>query len=257
MPDNDETETKNKIISKKTLFLIGLSAGIIAAVFPRLLPSMTQTSSVVSIELFNEGFYYAVAGFASMIGVAMIWFYSGTREHTKNLFMSALALPAVLSGGINMNSVSSIAGENLAELEGRNQALHKKLEDGLGIDFLELKIDSDAQTDDVTILDFIGISSAYAAGLSKKESDLSSVRFKMESLERNYTLVYEVSDSESVVKQKEQELKLMKIENLMTIKIDNKFYLLQDDRKTKTEVLLEAIELKDEHDFTPGIVKLK
>jgi len=246
-------------VNWKILFLIGISAGIIASVFPRLLPYMSQAASDVSVELFTERFYYAVAGFSSMIGVAMIWLYKDTHEHTKNLFLSALALPAVLSGGINMASVSSVAEKDLTELDRQNKTLLQRLEGSGGINTFELDL-SDFNPVEVSYLpalEIIGISTAHAAGLIEENNQGSSVKFNAPSLNQNYTLIYESADTREEIVQKMETLKQKNITNLTPVEVNNKFYLLQNERKTRAQAVIEAIDIKDKLGYTPGVVELK
>lgn len=246
-------------VSWKILFLIGVSAGIIAAGFPRLLPYMSQSAGEISLELFTKEFFYAVVAFAVMIGVAMIWLYKGTEEHTKNLFMTALALPAVLSGGINMTSISSVAENGLAELNRQNDTLVKKLERKSGVEFFELDL-SNSNPVDVSsgpALDWLGISTAHAEGAVSESNTGGGLQFNAPALSKDYSLVYAVKSTKAEISQVAKELESKNISNLTSIEINNKYYLLGTNKMTRADAVLNAIDIKEKHGFSTNVVKLK
>jgi len=47
------------------------------------------------------------------------------------------------------------------------------------------------------------------------------------------------------------------ITNLALVEVNNKFYLLQNERKTRAQAVIEAIDIKDKLGYTPGVVELK
>jgi hypothetical protein len=246
-------------VSWKMLFLIGVSAGVIAVAFPRLLPYMSQTSGEVSLELFTKEFFYALVAFSVMIGVAMIWLYKETEEHTKNLFMTALALPAVLSGGINMTSVSSVAENGLAELNRQNDTLVKKLEGNSGVEFFELDL-SNSNPVDVSSgpeLDWLGISTAHAEGVVPVRNSGGGLQFSAPALSRDYSLVYAVTSTKAEIVQVAKDLESKNISNLTIIESNNRYYLLDTNKTTRADAVLNAIDVKEQYGFSPNVVRLK
>lgn len=252
----------SKPISKLELFTIGVSAGTIAAVFPRLLPLLSPSPEGVTLDLFTEKYLIAVAIFAIIIGVSMVWMYMNTQEHSKHLFLTALALPSVLSGGINVDSVSSAAEQKLSNLEQQTQVLQKKLKDQNQIPFIEIDGLSiqPITIDGMSFLDVLGISTAYAQDVlppTKREESSSSVNFNTESLNSNYTVVLKQSSNKQDIVDAINELKSNQITNVVPYKINNQFYLLNNERTTKTQAILDAVEFKNKANVSPSIVQFK
>ena len=92
-----DKDKEYKKVSPFILFLIGITAGAIAAIFPRIMTFLSTGNDNVQISLFSGAFWLATAAFALMVGISMIWLFLGTSDTTKNLFMAALALPAILA----------------------------------------------------------------------------------------------------------------------------------------------------------------
>jgi hypothetical protein len=249
----------SRIVDSRTLFLIGISAGFVAAVFPRLLPLLSEVASEVSFGYFTTKYFIVVAVFSFMIGVAMVWIYKGTKEHTKNLFISALALPAVLSGGMNMSSVSSISEQQLNALDMQTRQLHEELQKSSGIDSFELDIGG-AESLPVSFLqNILGVSDVYAAdgALQQKEESGASITIQSQTLNKDFVLMYGASDNKEGIMTQLKELQTQEITDVAPYKIKDKYYLLQNKRKTKTEALIEAIDVKKKTNIKPRIVKLK
>ena len=247
-------------VTNVTLFAIGLTAGGIACTFPRLLPFLTQSGSDVSIELFTTSFIAVAGVFSAMLGVAMIWMYRGTKEHTKNLFMSALALPAVLSGGINMTTVSASAEQQLSELNAQTQQLKQHLRDNNAIDSLELDSESFRTLDTSSVIPMLfGISNAQAADPAAQQiqADAGSVQFNVKSLDKRFVLVYGTATAETDIQQQMASLKEKNITNIKMIESNGQFYILDKDQQTETDALINAIEIKKKTDVAPKLVKLK
>ena len=126
MTAHKNMESGSKTINPLTLFLIGISAGGIAAIFPRLMTFLSTDTEKVHITLFSDAFLLATAVFALIVGVSMIWLYLGTSNTTKNLFMAALALPSILSGGINMSNTATVGLPHIKSLSAMNRILEER-----------------------------------------------------------------------------------------------------------------------------------
>ena len=254
------TAQDKKTVSNLVLFSIGITAGIIASSFPRLLPFLSQSSDVVSLELFTTKFYIVAAIFSLMIGVAMIWMYQGTTEHTKNLFLSALALPAVLSGGINMSSVSNNAEQQMSKLNSQTQLLKEQLQKNNPIETFKLDLKALKPVPLSFIPELLGISTAHAAEPSPlfniEQSSKDSVQFDVQNLKRNFLLSYgEASSQEEIVRQLEV-LRGKGVVNVTPVQIDGKFIILGNEAQTESNAILQAIELKETKQITAKVVEL-
>jgi hypothetical protein len=99
------------------LFLVGLSAGVISVTFPPIVGALTSPVEGTLGLLSNNIYLTAGVLLALTVGVAMAWMNLGRTETARNLFMSALALPAVLSGGINVAHVNATSAQNATKAE--------------------------------------------------------------------------------------------------------------------------------------------
>ena len=255
------TEESKKIVSNLVLFSIGITAGIIASSFPRLLPFLSQSSDVVALELFTTKFYLVALIFSLMIGVAMIWMYQGTSEHTKNLFLSALALPAVLSGGINMSSVSTSAEQQMSMLNSQTQLLKEELKKNNPIETFKLDIKSLKSVPLSFIPELFGISTAYAGDpatmFDTEQSSKGSVQFNVQNLKKNFFLSYgEASSREEIISQLEV-LRGKGIVSVTPLEINGKFIILGNEPQTEANAIVQAIELKKAKQITAKVVEIK
>ena len=134
---------KQSPISSFGLFSIGLSAGLIAAIFPRLVALLGSSNggSEIDIQFLSTGFILAAITFGTVVGVSMIWLNKGTNESTKNLFMSALALPGILSGGLSMSNSTAGFKQELLRIQVQQEALAEQVESSSNIPVLEDLID--------------------------------------------------------------------------------------------------------------------
>jgi len=238
-----------KRVSAPIRFLIGLSAGFIAACLPKLSGFLSTAQDTVVFNMFTTQFITATVVFSLIIGIAMVWLYMDSIESTKNLFMSALALPAVLSGSISMSDVSKDAEQQIKLLNQQNTALETQLQDAFGID-----IDSENNGADFgdNVLNSIvptlfGINNAYAEKpLLKKDSKWqANTHFKTKNLDKSYYLLFGKSKNTGKLKIKKNKLKQKTgLKQLAVIPKGDKSYLIQNIPRTRSDALLNAIKLK-------------
>jgi len=249
-----------KSISNVMLFLIGISAGVIASFFPRLLPFLSSTDQSVTITLFTLNFFFGASAFSLMIGVSMIWLYMGTKEHTKNLFMSALALPAVLSGGVSMSTFTSTAERKISDLNNQTIKLQKELKKQKDIKIKELDLNG---LEPLTLQQILGsfsiISSAHAESSigALAPQDNSSVRISVDSLEKKFVIMLGTSKNLQSIEKQKTKIDNYGIHNIKTYEIGNSYYLLESERKTKSEALLNAIEFQEKYKLNPVLIQAK
>lgn len=253
-------ESNNSIVSIPVLFLIGLSAGAIATSFPRMAPLLTEINNDVSFDLLTPKFFVIAGVFSIMIGVSMIWMYKGTTEHTKALFLSALALPAVLSGALNTSNVASITDQKLGELDTQTQILQDKLESQNSVEFIDLKFDNIELTPISFIPNLLGISSAYAEESPRFPIDGNlnkSIFVKAKTLDKSFTLLYGEFEDEKKLLERIEELKSKSIKNISMFKVKNKTYIINNVRLTKTNALIKVIDFKSKYGINTKIVNIK
>lgn len=262
MSNNHTTQSKkpNKSVNNWTLLLIGLSAGVIAAVFPRLAPLISQPDSSVTISFFTFQFVVGASIFSVMIGISMIWMYNGTNEHTKNLFMTALALPAVISGGISMTQISGEASDKIGNLNKINIELQDKLEKQNNIETEILSLGEIKEVSSFLPLSFIGISTAYAqenqSALQEPVDENAGISIKTSSLKKDYLVLLKSAATENEILAEMDQLKST-IPDLTTIKAGNKFYLIKNIKYNRSEALLKVLELESKLHFKPKLIQIK
>jgi len=253
------------IIKPLNLFLIGISAGGIAAIFPRLMAFLSTGSEKVPIILFSGAFLLATVIFALIVGVSMIWLYLGTSNTTKNLFMAALALPSLLSGGINMSNTATVGQSQIESLSATNSILENKLAETNNIKEDSITFDNPQE---ITIHGNIipegfGISAAYAAekkvvAAGGSSSFNPSVKFTVPTDRKEYILLFYNSEGKDEISKKLKFYqKEYNIPNLEIKKSKNIYYLIQSNKMTKSDALLKAIKIKEESKYKLSPILLK
>jgi hypothetical protein len=257
--ENYMSETETKPVSNFTLLLIGVTAGIIASSFPRLLPYLSEAEETVTISLFTVKFIYSAIAFSAIIGISMIWLYMGTKEQTRNLFMSALALPAVLSGGINMSTLTSVSENTINDLNKQTIELQEKLEKQNKIEIKTLNLSTIQPITLGATSSFFGISSAYAGDQDpiSRRTDNSSIRINADSLERNFVIMLGSSDNQEEINKELNRIDAFGIPSVKAYEIDNKYYLLQNEKKTRSKALLDAISIQKRYGLNPTLIQAK
>lgn len=186
--------------------------------------------------------------------------YMGTTEHTKNLFMSALALPAVLSGGINMSNLSTAAESKILELNTQTKELQRALQ---GIHGIETESIDRGAVNDIShsfIPALIGITTAYAeqAPLLKTNESNSGIQITTESLDKKYHILFSSSSDKTEIMKAYNKLNTkLSIPNVKVVENRGKYYLLQREPKTKSDALIYAIDLKMKHGLSTKLLKIK
>lgn len=256
-------KSRSFAVSPFLLFIIGLSAGLISAVFPRLMTMLAVMGKEVDLTLFSIGFLIAAAAFSLIIGVAMVWLYMGTSESTRNLFMAALAVPAVLSGGLNMTNATSAGQKNLRDMAAQNQELTDKLLNNSSIPIVpSVKLSGFAPLPPVGIAlhQIFEVSRAQAA-----EDQLAAggelnpgVTFQVKEQRRDYVILFDSSTNLSEIHEKLEQLKRENIPGVDVGISGNTHYLYQKIPKSKSQAVLDAIELREKHpEIRPSLMKIE
>jgi hypothetical protein len=106
--------------SRLGTFLVGLFAGMCAALFPRLaalIGAPTTGSSFLEMNAFSLRYIIASVSFALLIGFGvMIWEWN-VKCSPRQIFLAALGLPALFAGALNSVAISSNASHLGEELQ--------------------------------------------------------------------------------------------------------------------------------------------
>ncbi len=262
---------KDDVVNSFTLFFIGVTAGFISAVFPRILPLVSQPGLLENIEIFNSDYIIVCVVFSILIGLTVFWIYSGSTNSPRQLFFAALGVPALLSGGLNMNDAYTKSITNLnqeqAKLTNKNNQLLNQLnkyeniiiDDSEEIDLNSNNLMKHQSTE--PSYEFSLITSAYAQGLAEQKQNTNfdpGVKFKDLLPKNKYIMVIKSSPDSSVI---EASLKTYRdslhIDSLQIIKSKDNFYIIKGEQMTKTDAFLNAINLRNNYHIDSKLIKVK
>jgi hypothetical protein len=98
-------------------FLIGAFAAICAAFIPRLAaigPELGQATPL-TVRVFTSQYVFTMALFAVLVGGVVLIFEWATDRTPREVFISALAIPALISGFVNSGAVANQAKQYAEE----------------------------------------------------------------------------------------------------------------------------------------------
>ena len=261
MEDDDSQDVK-KTDNPLVIFLVGLTAGYIATILPRLLSYLSVSEDSINLDFFTGDYFYASSLFALVIGISMVWLNYGSKETTKNLFMTALALPSVISGAINMTSTTVSGEESLKEMESHYSSVENALQEVMGISdipVVNLDLKSFEEVGDASF--FIPfVNDAYAVENIPAEETQSlsmGVKFRIDNLEKNYIVIVDQSNDLELMKSRfEAYSTVLLIPDLKLKKSGNRYYIFQDVPRTKSFALIEILRLSKNYGIKASLAKI-
>lgn len=251
-------------------FLIGLFAGLISAIFPRLVPIIVSPSLIDEIEMYNASYLIVCLIFALIVAFVILVMYSEVKVSNRQLFLAALGIPALLSGGFSMNDsldqgmalnreIVRISNEKEELLQILSRKSNISIIDTTKL-FIGLKPKNKFK-EETEMFSFPFISSAYAQQQVQKEESKSAfspgLKFKKMDIEELYVTVIKISSDSSSLVLKQRELSSTGLENLKLLKSGDMFYLIINEKITKTEGLLKTIEIKNEFQLEPHLMRVQ
>ncbi len=254
-----------KQFNRPTLFCIGFSAGIIAAFFPRLFTFVSVQTGIMEINFFTYDFLIAAVVFGAIIGISMMWLYWGEKTTSKSLYMAGLALPAALSGAINMSSATVSGQANIAELDKQYKQLESNLQDLSGvaeIPTIEFDNSDELTSLDTTILPLLGIKNVHAetdfSKIDSEETFNPGVKFNTSSEQRHFYIVLDKSSDKELINERLKSYSTtLLIPELQIKKSKNDYYILQKIPRTKSAGLMEIIRLNRNYGLEAKLVRSK
>ncbi|MBI3393220.1 MAG: hypothetical protein HY039_08530 [Nitrospirae bacterium] len=107
---------KAKMDAPAFKFFIGLVAGLTAMVLPRLIAALASSTEGSSIRYFSLDFGLLALAFGAIVGLVIMIFEWKIPSRPRDTFMTALGIPALLSGTLNAYNASGVArdAENLS-----------------------------------------------------------------------------------------------------------------------------------------------
>ena len=243
-------------------FLIGFTAGICAATFPRLVASLAVGGGESGLVILNAGYLLVSLAFACLVGfVVMIMEWHVARE-PKATFMMAIGLPALITGSLNTTTGVSIANEQAIE----NQALIQEFGEISDIQSFpsgsisplsysgQQNIDVVESDQSPAWLDLVGIQSAYAAPAEKQIAQLDfnpNIKIK----DPRYYIVLNEFKSKNDAIHKAETLKSVS-KTIKAVKSGSRYLVIYNDRPTtRKRALLISVKLKKTLNLKPRLMR--
>jgi len=237
-------------------FGIGFVAGLCAALFPRLIAALATPGESEFVALFNWNYILLSLMFAALIGVVIAILEWEAVSSPKDIFMSSLAIPGILSGALN--TAVSVNGLEQAEME--NRVFETTLE----------------QTFDIPTLmpaTLTPLSKAIPSGSKGHQFSLFFINdahaenrdfyrvvdygFGIRKSRRSYVVVLDQART-----REEAETKAAALRNSTPVKIfrdnSNRFFITTSSGpQNKANALNEAVRLKKKRGLTPSLLEIK
>lgn len=223
-------------------FFVGFVAGLCAALIPRLSAVLASGSD---IEVINKPYVLASLVFALLIGAVIMILEWGKSRSPADIFMSALALPALLSGSLNTAEgvhASKLAAQDNLELIGALEKSEqiKKLPYQKIIPLGKTAINP---TDSPNSLEFDFISKAYAEDIALRETGFD-LGFNV--ITQSYYIVLDKAATENEAQNKAADLR-PQVPGASVVKgSDGSFFVIAAPNPApRSKAVLDLIKLKE------------
>lgn len=222
-------------------FFVGFVAGLCAALIPRLSAVLASGSS---IEVINKPYVLASLVFAILIGAVIMILEWGKSRSPADMFMSALALPALLSG--SLNTAEGVHASKLAAQD--NLELTNALEKSEQIKTLPyqkiIPLGKTAINPTVSpsSLEFNLISKAYADDITNRKTDFN---LGIKVITPSYYIVIDKAETESEAQNKMAALHPQAPDASIVKGSDGSFFVIASpDPAPRSKAVLDVIKLK-------------
>lgn len=247
---------KQKVKKPGYKFLIGFVGGFCAACFPRLMASLTLNDSS-DVVLLSMGYLSITFLFATLIGAVVMIMEWGVSKEPSATFMTALGIPALLAGALNTSNgayeldVKSKENMKLAEAI---QSLSQIPEVSYGVITPLSDAGREIKPKSTNLITLNIISAAYAEDVGARQ-EAFNLDPAMQIQQQQYYIILEKATSESEAKQRAVQIQ-SSIPNAQAVKAGDKYLVIDPKAKTKSEAVLEIIQLKKKG-FRPKLLKQK
>jgi len=244
-------------------FGIGFIAGLCAALFPRLFAELaTGTESENDVlELLSFSYISLSFAFAALIGTVITIFEWEGSSSPKDIFMSALAIPAVLSGTLN----TTISAQDFGQAEIDKKAYELALEKGYQIPTLSpsilVPLDEVVRSKAEEYQISFSLMNTAHADSKKTITDvgpqISNYGIGIRKMPKSYVVVIDKASS-----REEAETKVASLRGIIQTKQfrNNRnqiFITTNSSPQNKTNALIEAVRIKNEKGLTPSLMEVK
>lgn len=235
-------------------FFIGFFAGICAVFVPRMISILSNAEG--GLQFFKTDYLVLGAVFSVIIGGVTVIFGQARQKTAAETFMTALGIPALLSGALNTGTMSN----DVKVLQMQKQQLEQKAAQTNGIQIDE----GGASITPLTQVtghkdapfDFSIIPSAWAEGNEPSHSG-NDINFSVLAAEKKYVIVLDKTTDKNKAARKAKELR--KLVPQASVVQSGKEFMVVDSPKpqSKTNALLRAIDLKNKYHQTPSLLQVK
>ncbi len=242
---------KSKIWTK---FLIGFVAGLCAILFPRIVAELAIADDGDVISLFQSNYLLLSAVFAILVGAVVAIFELEESRPAKEVFMTALAIPGVLSGALN----TTVSVKDYKSAEKIIAQVQNTLLDSEEIQIFEIPKLVPLGAVEVPVSsrsNSFFIDDAYAQ--ESAPIKLPEFGIGIRSSQRDYRIVLDRAATKEQALANASALSQSLPNTIYKIE-ENQFVIIKNGpSQDKTSALLEAIKLKRERGLNPQLVRTK
>jgi MFS family permease len=242
--------------SRPLKFGIGLFAGLCASLFPRLVAELTTPDTGEALILFSTNYLLLSLVFSIFIGVVITIFEWDTSRSPKDVFMSALAIPAILSGALNTTATVS----NIKQLNEENDNYQQTIQSLTEIPTLPPTALTPVtwmfhDKKDRSWSNFSLVSEAYAAKAGVQQ--VMNYNLGVMKAQPYYMVVLGQANTKQEAEQKAAELR--EKTPVSIFRNSNNTYIIttKSGQQKKSTALQEAIRLKTQQGLQPSLQQIQ
>lgn len=244
--------------SRPLKFCIGLFAGLCASLFPRLVAELATPNTGDNFILFSQDYLLLSLVFSIFIGAVITIFEWETTRSPKDIFMSALAVPAILSGALNTTATVN----NIKQLDAKNNEYQQTIQSLMEIPSLTpttitplTKRDPAPLNKNNKTIGFSLLSMAYAAPANVQPT--TTYNFGVVQKQKNYVVVLDQANSKQEAEQKAAAIRQKTPVTIVRSGNNNYFIITTSGKQNKASALNEAIQLKTQRGLQPSLQQIR
>ncbi len=241
-------------------FLIGVTAGACATLLPRLVPELSSPDPRMEFLTWQYGI--ACGAFSVLIGLGTLFWEWNVPKKPAQTFMTALGLPALIAGTLNVKSAGDQLHQQLQQTRDLQEALSKEA----GIPTVgsgEQHSMSPRFVSPHLLAAILTARPAHAATIealgtaAPPRSDLVLAQLGIKVQQPEFVVGLDRAADADDARRKAQELRRT-LPDAKAARVGNEFVVINGDRPlTKSDALLDAVRLKNEHHLSPSLVERK
>ncbi|GAA6133483.1 hypothetical protein NBRC116188_02720 [Oceaniserpentilla sp. 4NH20-0058] len=252
---------KNTISHPLGKFAIGLIAGFVAIVIPRLSSDLSTLDNITP-TYYTSIFFISVAGFAILIGLVITILEYKVPRTPKDTLFSALAIPALIAGSLNTAIETQNSNEILIQSERISQEARKtnliETENVQSIEIIQFNQSTEVTPKNNFDIRFSLFAQVYANDPTNKQLDKKQNSLFIQRQNANYAVsLYQFKNKNEAI-EKAKSLQQQNIPVTLIKTSSGSFDVISDSKlMTETDATLNALTLKNLLNITPKLLKLK